>query len=78
MPDDKWQERPLAVSRPGCRPHRHRSGMTNFCVRGWPEWWLPERWAFVTDVPLTSTGKFDKKKLRRQFGDGDLIIETLA
>ena len=34
--------------------------------------------AFVTEVPLTSTGKFDKKKLRRQHADGGLIVETLA
>ena len=24
-------------------------------------WWLPERWAFVEEVPKTSVGKFDKK-----------------
>ncbi len=26
----------------------------------------------------TLPGKFDKKKLRRQYADGDLAVETLA
>ncbi len=38
---------------------------------------LPQRWAFVTGIALTSIGKFGKKKLRRQH-DGDLAVETLA
>ena len=27
-------------------------------------WWLPERWAYVDELPKTSVGKFDKKALR--------------
>ena len=52
--------------------------LTEFVRPRVAKWWLPERWAFVTDIPLTSTGKFDKKKLRRQYADGDLTVETLA
>ena len=33
-------------------------------------WWLPERWAFVEEMPKTSVGKFDKKVLRAQHADG--------
>ncbi len=28
-------------------------------------WQVPERWAFIAEVPKTSVGKFDKKVLRR-------------
>ena len=35
-------------------------------------WWLPERWAFVDEVPKTSVGKFDKKVLRSRYAEGDL------
>ena len=41
-------------------------------------WQLPERWAFVEAVPKTSVGKFDKKVLRRQYGDAELTVETLG
>jgi fatty-acyl-CoA synthase len=38
--------------------------------------WLPERWAFVDEVPKTSVGKFDKKALRARFADGTLDVVT--
>ena len=37
-------------------------------------WWVPERWAFVSEIPKTSVGKFDKKVLRVQLGEGALNI----
>jgi fatty-acyl-CoA synthase len=40
-------------------------------------WQLPERWAFVPEVPKTSVGKFDKKVLRRRHADGELDVELL-
>jgi fatty-acyl-CoA synthase len=39
-----------------------------------PSWWVPERWAFVSEVPKTSVGKFDKKVLRARLGEGALDI----
>jgi fatty-acyl-CoA synthase len=39
---------------------------------------VPERWAFIDEVPKTSVGKFDKKVLRRRYADGELNVETLA
>ena len=32
-------------------------------------WWLPERWAFIEQVPLTSVGKFDKKTIRARYAE---------
>jgi fatty-acyl-CoA synthase len=41
--------------------------------------WLPERWAFVDEIPKTSVGKFDKKVIRKQHADGDLeVVEVMA
>ena len=72
VPDEKWQERPLAivVRREGRRP-------THAELRAWlgervAKWQLPERWAFIDEVPKTSVGKFDKKVLRKQYADGAL------
>jgi fatty-acyl-CoA synthase len=41
------------------------------------KWQLPERWTFISEVPKTSVGKFDKKVLRAQYADGDLVVEEL-
>jgi fatty-acyl-CoA synthase len=31
-------------------------------------WWLPEKVIFVEQIPLTATGKIDKKQLRKIYG----------
>ena len=41
------------------------------------KWQLPERWTFIDEVPKTSVGKFDKKVLRAQYADGELMVEEL-
>ena len=41
-------------------------------------WWLPVRWIFVPEVPLTSVGKFDKKVLRARYAAGELEVTTLV
>ena len=43
-----------------------------------PRWQLPERWAFIAEVPKTSVGKFKKTTLRERYADGDLEVTTLA
>ena len=42
------------------------------------KWWVPERWSFITEVPKTSVGKFDKKVLRARNEAGELEIATVA
>jgi fatty-acyl-CoA synthase len=78
VPDDKWGERPLAVvvRRPG-------SDLEAGQLREWlaakvPNWWVPERWSFVDEVPKTSVGKFDKKAIRARQAQGDLEVVTAA
>jgi fatty-acyl-CoA synthase len=78
VPDDRWDERPLAcvVLKPGAE-------VTADELRAWltertAKFWVPERWAFVSEVPKTSVGKFDKKVLRAQNSTGDLSVEHLG
>jgi fatty-acyl-CoA synthase len=77
VPDERWDERPLAcvVLRPGAAAtaEQLREHLAGLVAR----WQLPERWAFIEAVPRTSVGKFDKKVLRRQYGDGELEVQTL-
>ncbi|PRC46185.1 hypothetical protein C6A85_91365 [Mycobacterium sp. ITM-2017-0098] len=42
------------------------------------KWWIPESFTFVTEVPKTSVGKFDKKALRQRLADGELTVERSA
>lgn len=74
IPDEKWQERPLAavVVRTGSEvsPEDLRAYLTERVAK----WWLPDHWTFVDEVPLTGTGKYDKKVLRRRYADGELDV----
>ena len=74
VPDEKWQERPLAVIvvREGTK--MAPSQLRDFLEGKVAKWWLPERWCFVPEVPKTSVGKFDKKVLRAQHAAGVLTV----
>ena len=75
VPDERWQERPLAcvVPRGAVTPLELREHLLRGAVA---RWWLPERWAFIDEVPKTSVGKFDKKVLRARYADGALDVVT--
>ena len=69
VPDERWQERPLAVVVPregaDVKPDELRNFLADKVVR----WWLPERWTFVDKIPRTSVGKYDKKAIRSRYAD---------
>ncbi|WP_029107884.1 long-chain fatty acid--CoA ligase [Mycobacterium sp. URHD0025] len=77
VPDERWQERPLAVvvleEGASAEPDELREFLADKVVR----WWLPERWAFVEEVPRTSVGKYDKKTIRARHADGAYEVITL-
>ena len=60
-----WDERPLVAVIVGerGRPRAGRAPRVPLPT-GSARWWLPERWAFVDEIPKTWVGKFDKKVLR--------------
>jgi fatty-acyl-CoA synthase len=78
VPDQRWDERPLAcvVLRPGASATP--AELTEFLSDKVARWWLPERWTFLSAVPKTSVGKFDKKVLRKQYADDELQVEVLT
>jgi len=75
-PDERWGERPLVciVRAPGrsVTPDELRAHLSGRVVK----WWLPERWAFVDEVPRTSVGKHNKKLLRERYAEGGLPVVT--
>jgi fatty-acyl-CoA synthase len=80
IPDEKWQERPLAcVVLRGDRPGDAdvAEGLAKFLVGRVAKWWVPESWAFVSEIPKTTVGKYDKKVLRARHEAGELEVFTV-
>ncbi|MBI3227105.1 MAG: long-chain fatty acid--CoA ligase [Mycolicibacterium cosmeticum] len=77
VPDERWQERPLAVvvldEGASADPAELREFLADKVVR----WWLPERWTFIDQVPRTSVGKYDKKTIRARHAEGGYDVTTL-
>ena len=78
VPDPRWDERPLAsvVLREGS--DASAESLRAFLDGRVAKWQIPERWAFIDEVPKTSVGKFDKKVLRQRYADGGLEVQTLG
>ena len=78
VPDDRWEERPLA-----CVALHDGANTTPDELRAHLEgrvahWWLPERWAFVPEIPKTSVGKLDKKRMRSDYGKQRFVVLRLG
>jgi fatty-acyl-CoA synthase len=69
VPDERWQERPLAVVVVNEGAEVCARELREFLGEKVVRWWLPERWAFIEQVPLTSVGKFDKKTIRARYAE---------
>jgi fatty-acyl-CoA synthase len=76
VPDERWQERPLAVivaKHSSVSAEDLRTFLADKVVR----WWLPERWTFVDEIPRTSVGKYDKKAIRARYAErGYWVVEA--
>jgi len=67
VPDEKWDERPLAcvVRKPGTEVTDVE--LRTFLASRVPKWWLPGEIVFMAELPKTGVGKLDKKVLRQRF-----------
>jgi fatty-acyl-CoA synthase len=74
IPDEKWDERPLAsvVLREGASVSPEE--LRDFLAKDFAKWQLPDAWAFIEQVPRTSVGKFDKKVIRKWYADGEIEV----
>jgi fatty-acyl-CoA synthase len=77
VPDPRWGERPLACVVLAEDQHRGAPELAAWLSDKVPAWWVPERWSFVSEIPKTSVGKFDKKLLRAGQSKGELEIVTV-
>ncbi len=78
VPDEKWGERPLATVVITDGEQVSADDLREFLAERVARWQVPERWAFIPEVPKTSVGKFDKKVLRKRYAEGELEVQTLG
>lgn len=71
--DEKWGERPVAVivAAPNMGSLTDKELNSHLSSR-FSKFWVPDKILFVHEIPKTSVGKCDKKKLRRLFAEGQL------
>jgi fatty-acyl-CoA synthase len=77
VPDERWQERPLAVvvARDGASVSA--AELRSFLSDKVARWWLPERWTFVEEIPRTSVGKYDKKTIRARYSEDQYQVSEV-
>jgi fatty-acyl-CoA synthase len=69
LPHPKWEERPIAliVVRREIGNEVRKEEILEFLGRTFSKWQLPEDIKLVDEIPKTSVGKFDKKKIREMY-----------
>jgi fatty-acyl-CoA synthase len=78
QPHPKWDERPVAlvITKPGAS--LSRESVIAHCESRFAKWQLPDDVLFVESIPLTATGKMDKKVVRAQLDSDGYQLPDLA
>lgn len=63
-PHPKWDERPVAIVVSASDDHPTAEQILAHCAERFARWQLPDEILFRSEIPLTSTGKIDKKRIR--------------
>ncbi len=71
-PDERWSERPLCCVVLNDGASTTAEQLVEHLRGRVAKWWLPDEFAFVSEIPKTSVGKFDKKVLRGRLSEGTL------
>lgn len=78
VPDERWGSRPLVLVylKPGSTATARSLWES---LEGSVEMWKrPDRWAFVSDIPRTTVGKYDKIEIRARHAAGEYEITTIS
>jgi fatty-acyl-CoA synthase len=63
----KWDERPVLVIVPATGQSPTKQEILDFLAPRMAKWWLPDDVVFVSEMPMTATGKILKAKLREKY-----------
>ncbi|MCQ2030672.1 long-chain fatty acid--CoA ligase [Pseudomonas zhaodongensis] len=66
VPHEKWEERPILIIEPHDDAEFHTETVLAFLEPQIVKWWMPDA-VIIDRVPLTATGKIDKKTLRDRY-----------
>ena len=77
QPHPKWDERPVAliVVEPGKKPSKEQ--VISHCGEAFAKWQLPDDVLYIEEIPLTSTGKMDKKVVRADLDKQGYVLPEL-
>jgi fatty-acyl-CoA synthase len=67
IPHERWDQRPLAVVVLKEGQEATPEDLQEHLEGDFANFWLPDAYEFVEEIPMTATGKFRKIKLREQF-----------
>jgi len=65
----KWEERPLLIVALTPDSPEDKQSILDYVAEFVAKWQVPDDVVFIEDMPLTATGKIDKKPLRTSFGN---------
>ena len=68
-PHPKWDERPVALVIMSEGSELNPQAVIDHCSSIFAKWQLPDEIIEATNIPLTSTGKIDKKAIRAQLDE---------
>ncbi|TVS12389.1 MAG: fatty-acyl-CoA synthase, partial [Gammaproteobacteria bacterium] len=77
QPHPKWDERPVAMVVKKEGVDLSKDQVLAHCSEQFAKWQLPDDVLFVDAIPLTSTGKMDKKVVRAKLADDGYELPSL-
>ncbi len=77
QPHPKWDERPVALVVLDAGAEVPPDSILDHCTERFAKWQLPDDILFVADIPLTATGKMDKKAVRADLAAKDYRLPEL-
>ncbi len=78
QPHPKWDERPVAVVVKKAGAEFGKDQVLLHCSEKFAKWQLPDDVLFVDAIPLTATGKMDKKVVRAKLADDGYQLPDLV
>ena len=77
QPHPRWDERPIALVVLDDGASVGFEEISSHCAMKFAKWQLPDDVLFVDQIPLTSTGKLDKKNVRSQLEQDGYVLPDL-
>ena len=77
QPHPKWDERPVALVIMNEGSELNVEAVIEHCSSIFAKWQLPDEVIETDNIPLTSTGKIDKKAIRARLDEEDYQLPDL-